>query len=168
MRKKKIKVNDDNRVSSPEELDAYICIAHPGVWAGLGAVIFLLIGLFVWGFVGRVEVQVNSVSYVKEGDTNNLFTYINSRQFKNIAPNQTIRLENGKEFKLLELAKNPIEIKMDEDIVPLEVRSKGGWTYGDIIYVATSDNSIAKINSGTYSSIIVTGSMTPMSFVFNS
>lgn len=52
-------------------------------------------------------------------------------------------------------------------LVNKDLVSKGNWTYGDIIYVATSDNSTAKINNGTYSSVVITGSMSPMSFVIN-
>lgn len=168
MRNKKIKKQAQaTNLSSPEELDAYIRISKPGVWIGLLAVVALLIGAFVWGFVGRLEVQVKSVSYVKEGGSELLTTYINSRDFKNVQTNQTIRLDNGKEIPLEHLDLKPVEIRIDEDTVPLEVRSKGNWSYGEIVYIATSDNTVTKIGSGAYSSIVITGSMTPMSFVFN-
>lgn len=166
MRNKKIKINENNRVSSPEELDAYIRTAHPGVWVGLAAIVALLIGVFVWSFVGRIEVQVNSYSHVKDGDPN-IVTYIHSKQFNNVNVNQVIRLENGKEITLTSLDKDPVVVDVDDKNVPIEVRSKSGWNYGEIIYKATSDNTIAKINSGCYSSVIVTASITPMSFVFN-
>ena len=130
MKKKKIKVNEQNRVSSPEELDAYIRIAHPGVWLGLAAVVCLLIGVFVWACVGRIEVQVDCISYTTKDSPNDLFVFIHSSEFKNVKTNQTIRLENGQELILTAVADSPIEIRPDEDTVPIEVRSKANWTYG--------------------------------------
>ncbi len=50
------------RVSSPEQLDDYIRVSSPGVWICVAAVLTLLIGLFLWGFLGRVTMvkEVNN------------------------------------------------------------------------------------------------------------
>ena len=44
-----------DRVSSPEQLDAYMKVSSPGIWMILGAVIILLAGVFVWSVFGRLE-----------------------------------------------------------------------------------------------------------------
>lgn len=165
MKNKKIVLNKSNRVSSPEELDAYIRIARPGVWIGLAAIVALLVGLFVWSFVGRIETQINGVSYVAHESTNTLTTYINSKNFVGVeeGKNQIIRLDNGKEIALKTIEKTPVEIEK----TPVEVRAKGKWNTGDIVYVVTSDNSTLRIESGCYSSVVVTGSVTPMHYIFN-
>lgn len=44
-----------SKVSSPEELDRYLMVTRPGIWFALSAVIVLLVGVIVWGFLGRIE-----------------------------------------------------------------------------------------------------------------
>ena len=43
------------RINSPEEMNDYIKVASPGVWLVLVAIIFLLVGVVVWGVFGTVE-----------------------------------------------------------------------------------------------------------------
>ena len=49
------------RVSSPEQLNDYVKVSSPGVWAVLAAVLILLAGAFVWGILGRPETTVPAV-----------------------------------------------------------------------------------------------------------
>ena len=41
------------RVSSPEQLNDYVKVSSPGIWAVLAAVLILLAGAFVWGSTGK-------------------------------------------------------------------------------------------------------------------
>ena len=43
-------------VRAPEQLNDYIKVTTPGAWTALAAVLVLLGGLLVWGFLGSVEV----------------------------------------------------------------------------------------------------------------
>ena len=47
------------RVSSPEQLNDYIRVTTPSVWLILVATIILIIGTFVWGIFGRIEVNTD-------------------------------------------------------------------------------------------------------------
>ena len=40
-----------DKVSSPEQLNEYIRVANPGVWMVLAAIVILLAGVVVWGFI---------------------------------------------------------------------------------------------------------------------
>ena len=51
-----------DRVSSPEQLNDYIRVANPSLWLVLGAVIALLIGVCVWGVLGRLDTTVSAVA----------------------------------------------------------------------------------------------------------
>ena len=60
------------RINSPEEMNDYIKVASPGVWMVLLAIIFLLIGVVVWGIFGTVGqkdadgqvLEVHPIEYV--------------------------------------------------------------------------------------------------------
>ena len=47
------------RISSPEKLTEYLRVTSPGVWAILGAVIILLVGMIIWACVGTLETKVS-------------------------------------------------------------------------------------------------------------
>lgn len=51
------------RVSSPEQLNDYVKVSSPGIWAVLAAVLILLAGAFVWGILGRLETTVPAVGH---------------------------------------------------------------------------------------------------------
>ena len=55
------------RVSSPEQLNDYVRVSSPGVWAVLAAVLILLAGAFVWGILGRLETTVPAVVISRDG-----------------------------------------------------------------------------------------------------
>ena len=55
-----------DKVSSPEQLNDYIRVANPSLWLVLGAVIVLLIGVCVWGVLGRMDTIVLHVRWRKE------------------------------------------------------------------------------------------------------
>lgn len=55
------------RVSSPEQLNDYVKVSSPGVWAVLAAVLILLAGAFVWGILGRLETTVPAVVISRDG-----------------------------------------------------------------------------------------------------
>ena len=45
------------RVSSPEELNDYICVTTPSVWIVLLALVVLLLGMLAWSVFGRVAIH---------------------------------------------------------------------------------------------------------------
>lgn len=55
------------RISSPEELNKYLRVTNPGVWAILCAVIAFLAGLIVWASVGTLETKAEAVAEANNG-----------------------------------------------------------------------------------------------------
>lgn len=47
-----------NKIKSPEDLNDYVRVANPGIWMVLVAVVALLIGVCIWGVMGRIETKV--------------------------------------------------------------------------------------------------------------
>lgn len=60
------------RVSSPEQLDAYLKVTSPSVWIILGAIIVALIGFIVWGIVGQIETAEPTSCFI---ESNKLYCY---------------------------------------------------------------------------------------------
>ena len=56
------------RISSPEQLNAYIRVSTPAVWMVLSAVIVLLVGVCVWGMLGHLDTTM-TLAAVCEGET---------------------------------------------------------------------------------------------------
>jgi HlyD family secretion protein len=48
------------RLSSPEQLDALMQVAHPQTWIALVGMLVLLLGIAVWGFVGSIPTKVQA------------------------------------------------------------------------------------------------------------
>ena len=57
-----------DRVSSPEELDRYLVVTRPGIWFTLIAIIVLMTGVFVWGFLGKLETTVRFPVEITENE----------------------------------------------------------------------------------------------------
>ena len=75
------------RLRSPDDLDRYVRVTNPSVWAVLSAVLALIFGLLAWGIFGSVSTSVETMGVmlpdgqimcflpaenvvrVKEGDT---------------------------------------------------------------------------------------------------
>ena len=48
------------QVSSPEQLNDYIRVSTPAVWLVLTAIVLLLVGVALWGCLGRMEAHTES------------------------------------------------------------------------------------------------------------
>lgn len=53
------KKDERSRVRSPEELDAYIRVVHPGTVLLIGAFTLIVVALIVWGVTGKLPVNVS-------------------------------------------------------------------------------------------------------------
>ncbi len=59
--------NSIDRISSPEQLNDYLRVTNPSVWAVLLAIILLLAGLLVWSSVATIESYATGTSEVSGG-----------------------------------------------------------------------------------------------------
>jgi hypothetical protein len=56
-----------NRVSSPEQLNDYLKVTKPAVWAVLIAVIVLLVGVMIWSSFAYIASSVSGTAKVQDG-----------------------------------------------------------------------------------------------------
>lgn len=56
------------KLHSPDALDEYIRVTNPNVWVVLAACTALMVGLFVWGFLGTAEASVDVAGTCVKGE----------------------------------------------------------------------------------------------------
>ena len=67
--------NNNNRITSPEQLNNYIRISNPGVWIILGAIVAFLAGFFVWIFMGEIEISFEAMIFTQGHESRAFLTY---------------------------------------------------------------------------------------------
>ena len=72
-----------DRISSPEQLNDYLKVTNPGVWAVLAAVIFFIVGILIWSVFGRLTTTVTLDGKAEDGIITVACT---SEQAKNLEP----------------------------------------------------------------------------------
>lgn len=144
------------RAKSPEQLTDYIKVTNPGVWVTLAAVLCLLAGFFVWGVVGKLETRVNAVAVSGEGKT---VCYVREEDAGGIRTGNAVRLGDG-ECSVVAVSAQPIAV--DENFSAYTMRV-GGFSAGEWVYAVTLD---AELSEGVYKASIVTGVVSPISFLF--
>lgn len=126
-----------NKISSPEQLNDYMKVTGIHVWIILGAIIFLLIAICLWGVLYRIETRITVKGTSFEGD-------IKTR----IAKKDIGDLEKGKQVIVNETTGKVTSIKDEGDFYTVVM---------DVPEIATNVNEFE----------IVTESIAPISFIFN-
>lgn len=54
-------------ISSPEQLNDYLKVTKPGVWAVLAAVVMLLVGLLIWGSFAYIGSSIDGYAEASDG-----------------------------------------------------------------------------------------------------
>lgn len=147
------------RVSSPEQLNDYIRVANPSVWLALAVVVFLLIGICVWGIFGKLD-TVLRVGAITEGERT--VCYVKESDIGTVSREMKVRL-NEEEYAIAEIAVQPVQIDTD---FPDYLAHLGGITRGEWVYAVVLDG-IGGVDGGIYEAEIVIESISPMTFVIN-
>ena len=149
------------RISSPEQLNDYIRVANPSLWFVLAAIIVLLIGVCVWGFLGKLETCVSGTVIVNNGVA---VCYVSEDDVSSIESGMTVRIDDS-EYAVQSISQEPVSISSDSGFSDYFLYISGFYE-GEWVYVVMleSDGSIA---DGIYSAEIVVDTVSPISFVLN-
>jgi hypothetical protein len=111
-----------DRISSPEQMDAYIKVSNPGVWVILTALCALLISVFVWSMIGSLPTRV-SVSGVMKGGQ--VVCYLSTEDAAKVKAGQTVTVQaagqsgtfNGKvsDIGSMPLSSSEVAAELDSD-----------------------------------------------------
>ena len=95
MNKQLFKKSNIDRVSSPEQLHDYVKVANPGLWMIISAIVVLLVGVVIWGFIGKIDTTMGAAIVTDGG---NAVIYIGESGVEKIEIGMTVRSE-GREYR---------------------------------------------------------------------
>ncbi len=147
------------RVSSPEQLNDYIRVSNPSVWMTLAAIIVLLVGVCVWGILGRLETTVSVAALAGDGS---VVCYVKEADAREIASGMTVRIGEN-QFTVQTISASPVTVAQGGPFSDYLLHV-GGLQVGEWVYEVVLDGNLA---DGVYAAEIVVDSVSPMSFVLN-
>ena len=157
MNKQLFKKSNIDKVSSPEQLHDYVKVANPGLWMLISTIVILLVGVVIWGFIGKIDTTM-STAIVTDGG--NAVIYIGESDVEKLEIGMTIRSE-GREYMITDIAKTPI--KVDGVLTDYEIHASG-LTVGEWVYAVSIDG---EHSDGVQKADIVIESISPISFILN-
>ena len=144
------------RISSPEQLNAYIRVSTPSVWVLLTAIVILLVGVCAWGVFGHMDTTLTAVALARE---NTLTAYVREDDAAKVVSGAKVTV-GGAQGTVLAAG----EMVQVDDSFTDYMRHVGGLQEGEWVYAFTLD---AACPDGVYAAQIVIDSVSPMSFVLN-
>jgi len=83
-----------DRISSPEQLNEYMKVAGPGVWAILAGLAVTFAAFIVWGVVGSIPetVQISGTVLAPESSELAVYSYLPIEDTKQIEPGMNVRI----------------------------------------------------------------------------
>ena len=146
-----------DRVSSPEQLNEYIRVSNPGVWMLLAAIAILLLGVCVWGVMGRLDTKLPVAAVAENGV---LTAYVKESDIAAVQPGMKVFVDDA-ECTVAEISAEPFAVDTRFTEYTLHI---GSLKIGEWVYAVTLSGEFA---DGVHSAEIVTESVAPMSFVIN-
>ena len=144
-------------LSSPEQLNDYIKSATPGVWFILIAIIFLLVGICVWGIWGHLDTTITAGAICEDGK---LTIYIPEKNKEMIKPGMSVTVDK-QQYTLSQISASPIHITEQTDPYLLHISE---LSIGDFCFIGTIQTDLP---GGIYTATVTVESVSPLSFVFN-
>ena len=145
------------RISSPEQLNAYIRVSTPSVWMLLAAIVILLVGVCVWGVFGHLDTTLSVAAIAQEGTVT---AYVREGDIAKVKAEAAVTV-NGDIVKIWAIDDQPVQV---DEAFSEYARHVGGLQQGAWVYAVKLD---ANYPDGVYTAQIVVDSVSPMSFVLN-
>lgn len=157
MNSKLYRKSQQDKLTSPEDLNNYIKVTNPGVWIILSTIIAFLLGVCVWGFFGKLETKLSVACIATDRVTT---CYVKESKIASVATKQKVYVDD-KECQVTSISKEPIAVTEDFSDYALHV---GELTEGEWVYEVIIDTTL---DSGVYKAQIVVNSVNPFYFIFN-
>ncbi len=83
---------DNEKITSPEQLNDYIHVTAPGAWLILSSILIFLTGFLFWVLMGRLEVSFSSYMYTEDGSS---LAFISPDNASRLKKGMTVRIANS-------------------------------------------------------------------------
>ena len=94
-----------NSISSVDELDIVLKVTNPSAWIGVGAILALIIGLFIWAVVAEVPITTTTKALVK--DDGKIVCWVDSVLARKLMASDAHVIINGKEASIASVGQRP-------------------------------------------------------------
>lgn len=94
-----------DRISSPEQLNDYIKVSNPSIWAILGAIMVLLIAMIVWSITGSLPTTVTVKGIAKDGE---VACYLSGEDSAKLKTGMTVKLNGSISGTVREVSNSPL------------------------------------------------------------
>lgn len=143
-------------INSPENLNDYVKVTNPSIWIILVGVIVLIIGMSVYGILGRIDTNVNAAVEVNGGV---ITAYIDEADIDKIDDSLLVKI-NGTEYSIKNIADRPVKNEsIDEFVLHKSNMEMSQW-----LYPVTLNGTL---NDGVYTATITVDQISPVSYAFN-
>ena len=95
-----------NSISSVDELDIVLKVTNPSAWIGVGAILALIIGLFIWAVVA--EVPITTTTKVLVRDDGKIVCWVDSVLARKLMASDAHVIINGKEASIASVGQRPM------------------------------------------------------------
>ncbi len=146
------------RIQSPEQLDDYIHVSNPSVWMILGAIVALLVGLFVWAGVGTIEEKSPGALIVRDGVAT---CYVAQDRSGDVAPGDMVRVDGDAAATVTGVSAQPVSTSLLAQAVGAAL---GADTFGEAAWAAELAVSTT-LADGVYAADVVTASYHPLALL---
>lgn len=100
------------KVQSPDNLNEYIRVSNPGIWILLVSIVFLLLGLCIWGCFGQLQTVVRAEANCESGVITGLLSQEDAAA---VRPGMAAEL-GGRTGKVAQVNGNECTIEMEEPL----------------------------------------------------
>ena len=101
------------KVQSPDNLNEYIRVSNPGIWILLVSIVFLLLGLCIWGCFGQLRTVISVEATCENGVVSCLLPDDNAA---GVQPGMTAEL-GGRTGTVIQVSGNECTIEPEEPLV---------------------------------------------------
>lgn len=146
-----------DKVKSPEQLNDYIRVANPGVWLVLAAIGILLVGVCVWGILGRLETTIDTAGFCTDGT---ITCYVSEEDLAKLKDGSVLTVD-GQDYEISAIGSQAVKVSttLSEHLAYLGNFNPDQWVYE---ITARTD-----LSDGDYRGEILVESISPMSFIWN-
>ena len=145
------------RISSPEKLNDYLRVTSPGIWLVLGTVIVLLIGVCIWGVMGRIDATVPAAIVTENGES---VCLVPAEALEGVINERTVTVD-GVEKELSPAVLDPQVVTEDMNIYTILA---GQLSVGQIVYPVALAEPMEQ--DGVEAGVLVTETLSPAALFF--